>query len=242
MISFSNTFPTFSPFSTWHDAVAPKPRMQQLVAKEYNALAHFYDKRWTKYTNATLRHTMDKFPSLPENAVLVDLACGTGALAETLAGQHTASRSLSKYIGLDISQEMLNKAVSKAAELDASFETEWILGAADKRIGLADGIADVVVTTNALHYFDDAAGMVAEVARVLKPGGVFVCADWCGDYITCRLLEGWLWLKGSPVHHVFKSAEADQLVSAAKLRSVSSDKKLLLYFWGHMVITAQKAI
>src|SRR5688572_15340485 len=56
-------------------------------------------------------------------------------------------------------------------------EVEWIVGAYDES-GLPDGEADAVTALGLIEYLDDDAGLFAEAARLLRPGGRFA--------VSCR--------------------------------------------------------
>src|SRR5664280_2417665 len=50
----------------------------------------------------------------------------------------------------------------------------------DNTVPEPDGVADRVVMVDVLHHLYDQPGALAEVTRLLRPGGLFVVADW-GD-------------------------------------------------------------
>ncbi|ASY31958.1 MULTISPECIES: class I SAM-dependent DNA methyltransferase [Streptomyces] len=90
---------------------------------------------------------------------LVDLACGTGIVGGCLreAGY--------TVLGVDLSAGMLHQA---AGRLDAAVRADA------RALPLAPGSAEAVTAVWLLNLVDDAAPFVAEVARVLRPGGLFV--------------------------------------------------------------------
>jgi ubiquinone/menaquinone biosynthesis C-methylase UbiE len=204
-----------------------------LVAEEYARTSSSYDMRWSRYLQATIHATVRKLPRLPKEAVVIDLACGTGAFAEALCEQQ---QNISNFVGLDISCEMLAVAKSKTF----GCQTEWHRAAADAELPIAPNQADLVVTTSALHYFNQPDKALSEAVRVLKPSGVFLCGDWCGDYLTCRLLEAWLWLRGKASHKIWTLREAEDMLKRSGLKLESSGSQLLLGFWGYMVLVARK--
>ncbi len=207
--------------------------------KEYTALASSYDRRWSRYTSATLKETLTHLPPLPNHAVVVDFACGTGALAEALS-QHSCGNHLDKYIGVDISASMVQEASIKTCHQPYPFEVEWHVGAVDAELPFASGFADLLISTSSLHFLVSPEAMVSEAVRLLKAGGMFVCSDWCGDFTTCKLLGMWLRLRQAPLHKMFGTAEAEHLLTRAGLVMVSSKSKLLLRFWGFMVLVARR--
>ncbi len=209
------------------------------VIKEYARLSGQYDTRWRRYTQATVQATLQRLPPLPYQALVVDVACGTGCFAEALSHHPQASR-VSKFIGIDISADMIKIATSKAAVKSFGFCSEWYVGAAESVKCVGSGQANLVVTTSSLHYFADPVKFMSEAARVLKESGFLLCSDWCGDYFTSQVLELRLRLTRSPVKRIFKCSELERLVQGARLKLSSSDSELLGCFWGFMFVVAQK--
>lgn len=101
----------------------------------------------------------------PED-VVVDLACGTGPYARAFA-----ARSEARVLGIDLSPGMLGRALRHARELDLPrlmFARGDIFS-----LPIDDATVDHVNCCGALHLFSDPRGIWAEIARILKPGGVF---------------------------------------------------------------------
>lgn len=99
---------------------------------------------------------------------VLDVACGTGALALALAERVGRAGSV---VGLDANPEMLAVARRKPAPI------EWIEGAAEA-LPLAEHSFDAVASQFGLMFFRDRAAALREMMRVLRPGGrlaVAVC-------------------------------------------------------------------
>jgi trans-aconitate methyltransferase len=90
---------------------------------------------------------------------ILDLGCGDGALTEKIAARGA------RVIGVDASPDMVRAACARG--LDARVMDGQLLDLG----GLA---CDAVFSNAALHWMSDAAGVIAGVARLLKPGGRFV--------------------------------------------------------------------
>lgn len=100
------------------------------------------------------------------DAVVLDLACGPGNTTRHLAtGVEGAS-----VLGLDLSVPMLEEAVERTQ--DSSGIGFARVDAHSLPIG--DATVDVAHCAAALYLFGDPAAVVAEVARVLRPGGRFI--------------------------------------------------------------------
>jgi ubiquinone/menaquinone biosynthesis C-methylase UbiE len=109
----------------------------------------------------------------PGESVL-DVGCGTGGLAIEVKRQVGASGSVT---GVDPSAAMIARAEQKArkAGTDVAFRT-----AAAEALPFSDATFDVVVTTLVLHHLpgETRRAGVAEMRRVLKPGGRLYAVDF----------------------------------------------------------------
>ncbi|WP_435359481.1 class I SAM-dependent methyltransferase [Haloarchaeobius sp. DFWS5] len=94
----------------------------------------------------------------------LDVACGAGHVAGALADSGVA-----EVVAVDVTAEMVRTA-------RAAFAVPGVTGDAE-RLPFRDDSFDVVTCRIAAHHFPDPAAFVAEVARVLAPGGVFALED-----------------------------------------------------------------
>tara|TARA_R110000868_G_scaffold166806_7_gene400950 strand:+ start:59 stop:1063 length:1005 start_codon:yes stop_codon:yes gene_type:complete len=100
----------------------------------------------------------------------VDLGTGTGRMIELIGPKASTS------LGIDLSPEMLAFA---RATLDQSGVEHCSLRQGDLYdLPVPEEAADLVTLHQVLHYLDDPAAAVAEAARVLKPGGRLLIADF----------------------------------------------------------------
>ena len=101
---------------------------------------------------------------------VVDLGTGAGRML-TLVGPQ-ARRAL----GLDLSQHMLNIARRNVTEAGLG---QCELRHGDIRAtGLPDGLADLVLVHQVLHYLNEPATAVSEAARLVAPGGRLLIVDF----------------------------------------------------------------
>ena len=106
---------------------------------------------------------------------VLDVGCGTGRL--TFGAVERAPGA--ELHGIDASPEMIEVARKKARrkKADIAFQVAVI-----ERLPFADGEFDVALSGFMLHHLPDEVKKsgIAEVARVLKPGGRFVAVDFSG--------------------------------------------------------------
>lgn len=104
----------------------------------------------------------------PEELLLIDIGCGTGAFSVH------ASKYFRKVHAVDVSEEMLSIARSKASDLDnIEFHHAGFL-----QFKIAEE-ADVVFSKWAFHHLPDYWKQAAliNINRMLKNGGIFLLAD-----------------------------------------------------------------
>lgn len=100
---------------------------------------------------------------------LLDCACGTGRWAIP----ELARAQVATYVGVDASMPMLRLA---AAEVAATGVAALLVHAGAEKLPLADGQVAAVVSSLGLQYVADHRGALAELRRVMAPGGVLLCA------------------------------------------------------------------
>lgn len=108
---------------------------------------------------------------LDRSAVVLEIGCGTGTTALSLAPR------VARLVGIDVSGEMIAIAREKAVAQgcgNAAFE----VAPADRVMG-ADGAFDAVLAFNVLHLISDRTAAMQRAASALKPGGLFISKTPC---------------------------------------------------------------
>jgi SAM-dependent methyltransferase len=107
--------------------------------------------------------------NVPSGARVLDVACGSGNLAIPLA------RGGADVSGVDIAPNLLEQARGRAAaeNLKATFDE-----GDTEQLPYADASFDVVVSMFGAMFAPRPELVVAEAARVLKPGGLLAMANW----------------------------------------------------------------
>ena len=104
-------------------------------------------------------------PGLRGDETLLEIGCGVGRLTRVLA------KRARKVIALDISAEMLRRAVEANRHLD---NVDWRQGDGTSLVGVADASVDAVISLVVFQHIPDPTvtlAYVREMGRVLKPGG-----------------------------------------------------------------------
>ncbi|MCR5519238.1 MAG: bifunctional demethylmenaquinone methyltransferase/2-methoxy-6-polyprenyl-1,4-benzoquinol methylase UbiE [Bacteroidales bacterium] len=134
------------------------------IAEDYDAFNHLtslgIDKIWRR---KALRHI--------EGPQVLDIACGTGDFAITIAERRHCG-----VVGVDISEGMLAQMRKKveAAHLDKRVTCELGDCAA---LRFKDSTFDNVTVAFGVRNFEDRKACLKEILRVLRPGGKFVMLE-----------------------------------------------------------------
>ena len=105
---------------------------------------------------------------------ILELGCGTGNFTSLLADKFPAA----KIVALDFSPEMIAKAThklnNKNIALICAEGEEFLAGAADTSY-------DLVASNGSLQWFSDHDSALRNIARILRPGGTFLCSIFGPD-------------------------------------------------------------
>ena len=122
-----------------------------------------------------LFHTAHACDVIRPGDLVLDLGCGPGAQVAQMARLLPACR----FIGLDLSEQMLHAAAAHVATLGIR-NIEFRLGDVTE-LPFAEGSIDAVISSMALHHLptlDALSKVMSEIQRVLKPGGGIYLADF----------------------------------------------------------------
>jgi demethylmenaquinone methyltransferase/2-methoxy-6-polyprenyl-1,4-benzoquinol methylase len=159
---------TVKPYSDEGNKKEQVAMMFDNIAHRYDFLNHFLslgiDKIWRRITINQLKQ--DK----PDK--ILDIATGTGDLA--LAALQLKP---SEIIGIDISEEMLNRARVKISKAGKSHVIRFEKGDSEK-INFPDNIFDAAVVAFGVRNFENLQKGINEIFRVLSPGAKFVVLEF----------------------------------------------------------------
>ena len=132
------------------------------IAKKYDFLNHFLsvntDKRWRRLVSQKLKDVLDR-----EDALVLDVACGTGDLSVEL---QNAGRA--KVTGTDFCRPMLEIALDKNGKNNLSIP---YVEADGMNLSFADDTFDAVTIAFGLRNFSNWQDGLRELHRILKKDG-----------------------------------------------------------------------
>ncbi|HET8720785.1 MAG TPA: class I SAM-dependent methyltransferase [Nitrospira sp.] len=166
--------------STWSGSAR-----EQAVQRMFTAIAGVYDLnntllsfglhyRWKKITAACV-------PCVQDGTAL-DVGAGTADLAlfvEPRLGPH------GRVVASDLNHAMLVEGLKKIARKGLGHKISCLQANAEQ-LGFEDNSFDAVTTGFCMRNVGDLGRAVAEIRRVIKPGGTFVCLEFS------RPIFGWL--------------------------------------------------
>lgn len=122
---------------------------------------------------------------VPSDWVVADLGCGTGNAAELLAP------TVKRVLAVDQSQPMLDAAAKRLS----NFKNVEFLRGELEHLPLKDGSVDAAVCVLVLHHLEEPGKALAEMSRILRPGGVALIVDMLEhDRAAYRHSMGHRWL------------------------------------------------
>ena len=144
------------------------------IAGRYDLLNHVLsmniDKRWRRLVRQKLQPILDD-----PNALILDVACGTGDLSIELQTHADA-----RVIGTDFCRPMLAVAAEKNTK--ESLSSPYVEGDA-MRLGFASDSFDAVTIAFGLRNLSNFSDGLAELRRVLKTGGRIVVLEFSSPAI-----------------------------------------------------------
>lgn len=133
----------------------------------FSDVAEAWDELRAGYFTEEMRDAAIARADLSPDDVVVDVGTGTGFVIQGLAPR------VAKVYGFDASPEMLDVARRNLARFD-KVELQVAPG---QKLPLPDSSVDAAFGNMYLHHAPDPAAAIAELARVLRPGGKLVLTD-----------------------------------------------------------------
>lgn len=140
---------------------------------------HRHEMRYDLVADAVRAH-------LPTGGQVLDVGCGSCLVADRIDDLD------GRYVGLDFPHHHITYAKKRFDDSDAPLEVRFVRGDGE-RLPFADATFDVVVMSEVIEHLLRPERAVWEIARVLKPGGVWVMTTNNASEVPCR----------SPHSHLF---------------------------------------
>jgi demethylmenaquinone methyltransferase/2-methoxy-6-polyprenyl-1,4-benzoquinol methylase len=155
----------FTPLPTRYD------RLAELLSMGQNG-------RWRR---AMVDHIVPGAPGL-----VLDVASGTAGVALQLA-----DRTPAHVVGVDLTIGMLRQGRRNVGAAGMAARVDLVAGRAEQ-LPFADGAFDALTFTYLLRYVDDPEATLAELARVVRPGGEVASLEFMVP--PSRFWRFWWWL------------------------------------------------
>jgi demethylmenaquinone methyltransferase / 2-methoxy-6-polyprenyl-1,4-benzoquinol methylase len=111
--------------------------------------------------------------TVPPDGVILDVASGTAGVALQLA-----ERTRARVVGVDLTEQMLRQGQRRVAAAGMRDRITLAAGRAEQ-LPFPDASVDALTFTYLLRYVQDPQATLAELARVLKPGGTMASLEFC---------------------------------------------------------------
>jgi ubiquinone/menaquinone biosynthesis C-methylase UbiE len=164
----------------------------------FNTVAREWDEMRRRFFGEGVRRAAISAAHITSDALVVDVGTGTGFLAEG------ALDAGARVIGVDASEGMLEQVRARFA--DRPFEAR--AGEVDA-IPVDDGSADAVLANMVLHHAPDPPRAIAEMTRILKPGGRLVITDadtHTHEWLRTEMHDRWLGFDREDIARWFREA------------------------------------
>ena len=223
------------------------------LAGRYDRLAEVLsmgqNRRWR---NAMVEHVTGA-----DARLVLDVACGPARVSRALAEATDAY-----IVGLDLNENMLRQGVSSVAEAGLQHRIGLMLGRGEQ-LPFPDACFDALTFTYLLRYVADPAGTLAELARVVKPGGPIASLEfavptapwwrvawWCYTRIVLPI-AGWI-TGGRAWYHVgrflgpsisthYREYPVDWTVDAWKTAGIDEVETRTMSLGGGLIMWGRRA-
>ncbi len=186
------------------------PSSKEAARRWFDRRAASYESGFTsRWRDPVQRESLAALGLTAEDRLL-DVGCGTGA------GSRAAAAVAASVVGIDLSPEMIDRAVRLANGIgNVRFEV-----ADAERLPFDDGEFTAVLCSNSFHHYPNPLEAAREMARVLAAGGRLVIGDACADLTTARIADRVLRVVEPGHVRLYRSAELGSFLQRVGLSRV----------------------
>lgn len=147
----------------------------------FNRWAISYDRHWMQRVifgpiqRTVLQLAAEQFG---QPSAIIDVGCGTGKLLRSAEATFPGA----KLVGIDAAIEMVKQAQSSNPTGTIQFHQ-----ATAEELPFPDAAFDLVFSTMSFHHWQNQGRGIAEVARVMTPGGRWLLADFIASGFMKRV-------------------------------------------------------
>ncbi len=160
--------------------------MKSNARQEFDAWAYSYDQhflnRWLfRPSYRIFMEELHRWRGYDSSEYdLLDVGCGSGTLVGLLAETRLPIRRL---VALDYAAQMCRVASDKAQRLGYHDAVQFV-NADSEHMPFPDGCFDVITCSNSFHHYPHQEVVLAEMRRILRPGGRLMLIDGFRDNVV----------------------------------------------------------
>jgi ubiquinone/menaquinone biosynthesis C-methylase UbiE len=180
-----------------------------------------FDRRASSYEDSTLQQFLFvpvhqtalhlALQLLPQARRALDVGCGTGRLLRRARQCYPTA----ELVGVDLAGQMVASAITATP---TKLAIRYVHGRAE-RLPFTDDVFDLVFATLSLRHWTNPPAGIAEIGRVLTPGGVLILADIFPSYRRRGPAAPMLRRR-----HAVVPAELGAVLAAHRLAVIGSDQ------------------
>lgn len=201
---------------------------KQAARKRFDGWAPSYGRDRRSRFNAGPQRAALEALRLERGDRLLDVGCGIGTAVRE------AAATVERAVGVDLSPAMVEHARELAA---GSARIEFVVGDSEALPFPARAFTALLCSAS-FHHYPDPGRALAEMARVLEPGGRLAIADGSADLLAARVADRLLRRLDASHVRLYRSAELAGLVAAHGFEDVAAVR---LRSSGFMLLTARRA-
>ena len=187
--------------------------------RSYNTvMPERYDRIWGRWLGPWDRAIAGVIGSDIAALRILDVGCATGRLLQVLA-----SAGATALAGADLAPRILDVAAQKLAQADVHADLQP--ADAEDRLPWDDSTFDAVTLTGVLHHFFRPMDALAEIRRVLRPGGRLLVADPSFFTPLRQVLNTWFRFRPHDGdYHFYSATGAAKLLVSAGFRITRAER------------------